>query len=226
MKWIFSKDENKKHVVYQPSLWYNWFSTVERPDNDVKGDMVVHFSGINHDNEGQMKKDVMETWFGKLQSDPAAWYVPLEKTRYPKEVPAFWELLRQARAILSIVKDRGDTGVIENEHAIQVARNELKWAVEEEAYDFGKMNKTIHEAVEALRVSDRPEERALLKAYGMEGATESLAQGLLGADAQAAVQQAISVRDAAASDNQSPEQNARQRFSRSPAGSEHKPVIS
>ena len=225
MKWIFSKDENRKHVVYQPSLWYNWFSTVERPDGDVKGDMVIHFSGINHDNEGQLKKTIMETWFRKMQSDPDAWCVPLEKTKYPKEVPTFWLLLRVAREILSLVKDRGDTSTIDTEHTIQVARNELKWAVEEEAYDFGKMNKTIVDMLEALRVSERPEEQALLKAYAKEEATETLAQGRLGAGPQAAAQEAISAPDLATGDSQNSEENARQRFSRISPGSEHGSVV-
>ena len=224
MKWMFSKVDNKKHVVYQPSLWYNWFSTTQRPDEDVKGDMVIHFSGINHDNENQLKKAIMEAWFSKL-TNPAAWSVPLEKTRYHTEVPAFWELLRMAQEILSLVEDRGDTSIVENEHTIQIARNELKWTVEEEAYDFEKMNRTIHDMVEALRVSERPEERALLKVFGINEARETLAQGVLGAGLQAAAQEAISLPDLAISDNQKPEKNPRQRFSHHLPGSEHSPLI-
>ena len=225
MKWIFSKDENKKHVVYQPSLWYNWFSKEERPDGDVKGDMVIHFSGINHDDEGELKKTIMETWFSKMQRDPNAWCVPLEKTKYPKEVPTFWRLLKVAREILSLVKDRGDTSTADNEHTIQLARNELRWAVQEEAYDFEKVNKTIFDMSDALRLSERPEEQALLKAYGNEEAIEALAQGRLGAGPQAAAQEAISAPALSPSDSHTPEEDARQRFSHISPGSEPGSVV-
>ena len=183
MKWIFSQEENKKHVVYQPRLWYNWFSTVIRADKDVKGDMLIHFSGINHDYEGQMKKGVMEAWFSKL-TDPAAWSLPLEKTRYPKEISAFWKHLRAARVLLSFVGGRSGTNLFENEHSIQLARNELKWTVEEEAYDVEKVNATIHGMLDALRVSNRPEDQALLVAFEEEQGTEILVQGLSDAATQ------------------------------------------
>ena len=183
MKWIFSQEENKKHVVYQPRLWYNWFSTMIRADKDVKGDMLIHFSGINHDYEGQMKKGVMEAWFSKL-TDPAAWSLPLEKTRYPKEIPTFWKHLRAARVLLSFVGDRTGTNLFENEHSIQLARNELKWTVEEEAYDVEKVNTTIQGMLDALRVSNRPEDQALLLAFEEEQGTEILVQGLSDAATQ------------------------------------------
>lgn len=221
MKWLFSKVDNKKHVVYQPDLWYNWFSTTHRPDDDVKGDMIIHFSGINHDDENQLKKAIMEAWFSKL-TDPASWSLPLEKTRYHKEVPAFWELLGVARKILSLVEDRGDTSIIENEIAIQTARNELKWTAEEEAFDFAKMNQTIHDMVQALRVSERPDERALLEVFGIqvEEATETLARGGLGAGLRAAAPEAVAMPDLPRGKNQYPVGNARQRFGHNPSESE------
>lgn len=158
MKWIFSKDENRKYVVYQPIIWYNWFASVPRPDDDMKGDMMIHFSGINHDNEGQRKKAVMDTWFDKLQSDPDAWHVPWEQTRYPKEVAAFWDVLRQARELLSLVEHRDDVSAIEYRLITRVAMRELKWAVEEEAYDVRKVNRTLHDMLKALRVlEERPD---------------------------------------------------------------------
>lgn len=220
MKSMFGKVDNKKHVVYQPDLWYNWFSTTHRPDDDVKGDVMIHFSGINHDDENQLKKAIMEAWFSKL-TDPASWSLPLEKTRYPKEVPVFWELLGVARKILSLVEDRGDTSTIEKEITIQLARNELRWTAEEEAYDFQKMNKTIHDMVDALRVSERPDERALLEVLGteVEEATETLARGGLGFGLRAAPQEAVPMPDLPRGKNQYPVGNARQRSRPSHDGS-------
>ena len=204
MKWIFSQEENKKHVVYQPRLWYNWFSTMIRADKDVKGDMLIHFSGINHDYEGQLKKGVMEAWFSKL-TDPAAWSLPLEKTRYPKEIPAFWKHLRAARMLLSFVGDRSGTNHFENENSIHLARNELKWTVEEEAYDVEKMKTTIQGMLDALRVSNRPEDQALLLAYREEQGTEILVQGLSDAATQVEAYETMPL-------SKSPDESARPRF--------------
>ena len=224
MKWIFSQEENKKHVVYQPRLWYNWFSTMIRSDKDVKGDMLIHFSGINHDYEGQMKKGVMEAWFSKL-TDPAAWTIPLEKTRYPKEITAFWKHLRAARVLLSYVGNRSGTNLLENEHSIQLARNELKWAVEEEAYDVEKMNTTIHGMLDALRVSERPEDQALLQAYEAEQAVEPVVQGLSDAATQVKAYDAVPLSRSPLGDSQPPDESAGPRFGHVSAGSQLDLVI-
>lgn len=216
MKWMFRKDENQKHVVYQPSGWYNWFSTKKRPDDESKGDMIIHFSGINHDNEGQLKKAVMNAWFDKVQSDPDAWQVPLEKTRYPKEVPLFWELLREAREMLSVIKDRGDSKILDvHERTIQLARNELKWAVEEEAYDRVKLSKTMHDMVKALQDPERPErpeEMALVKAYEKAMATGTLSQGLPDGAQQNAILEAIPATNLATKGSHDPDMNPKKRF--------------
>ena len=154
MKWIFSKDKNKKHVMYQPVSWYNTFSSAERPDSEMKGDMAIHFSGINHDNEGQEKKAVMDTWFGKLQDDPDAWNVPLEETRYPKEVAAFWDILNQAKETLSVVEHRDDFSAIEYRLVTRVAMQRLRRAVEEDPYDVRDVDRTLRDMLKALRVFD------------------------------------------------------------------------
>ena len=226
MKYIFSKAKNKKHVVYQPAFWYNWFSSIDRPESETKGDMAIHFSGINHDHEGNLKKDVMETWFGKLQKDPAAWQVPLENTRYLNEVPVFWELLKQGRQILSVVRDRGDSGTAEIEHGIQLARNELKWTVEEEAYDIGKLNRVIREMVDALRLSEDPDELAVVKVYGKKevNATDTSVQSAppdAAAAAQDMAQEAIwtTAESPLAANDQASEQQ-QTRFSRHAVGAD------
>ena len=159
MKWIFSKAENKKRVVYQSQSWYNTFSSAEhstdlRPDDDKKGDMAVHFAGINHDNEGQKKKAVMETWFGKLRDDPEAWNVPLERTRYPAEVAAFWDILGQAKEALSVVERRDDYTALDYRLVTRLAMRKLKWAIEEEAYDVKGVNTTLHDMLKTLQVFD------------------------------------------------------------------------
>lgn len=220
MKWLFSKVDNKRHVVYQPDLWYNGFSTAHRPDDDVKGDMMIHFSGINHDDENQLKRAIMEAWFSKM-TDPASWSLPLEKTRYHNEVPAFWQLLGVARKMLSLVEDRGDTGTVENEITIQIARNELRWTAEEEAFDFEKMNKSIHDLVDALSVSERLDERALLQVFGkdVEEADEMLARGGLSVYRQPVPQEAVPMPEVPRGKNQYVVADAGQRFDGSEDGS-------
>ena len=220
MKWVFSQEEKKKHIVYQPRLWYNWFSTTVRPDKDVKGDMLIHFSGINHDLEGQMKRGVMEAWFSRL-TDPAAWSIPLGKTKYPKEISAFWKNLRAARVLLSFVGDRSGTNLLENEHSLQLARDELKRVVEEEAYDVEKMNATIQGMLDALRISGRSEDQALLRAYEEEQTTETLVQGFSDAAAQGKAYEAMPLSKSPPSDVQSPDdESAAPRFGPASPGSQ------
>ena len=111
-----------------------------------------------------MKKAVMETWFRKLDTKPAEWHRPWDQTRYPNEIPIFWHLVQQAKYLLSVVKDRGDSTMVdenenENEHGIQIARNELKWTVEEEAFDVTKMERVLRELMDKLGGSDGSAER-------------------------------------------------------------------
>lgn len=118
--------------------------------------MVIHFSGINHNANLQEKKDVMDTWFGKLKSDPDKWNVPLENTRYPNEVAAFWDLVGQARDTLEGVERRDDFDAIEYRLITRVAMRELTWAVEEEPFDARNLNRTLQAMRKSLRVFDEP----------------------------------------------------------------------
>ena len=161
----------------------------------------------------------MEAWFSKL-TDPAAWSIPLDQTRYPKEISAFWKHLKAARVLLSYVGDRNGTNLPENEHSIQLARNELKWAVEEEAYDVEKMNTTIHGMLDALRVSERPEDQALLKAYEVEQAIEPVVKAFTDAATQVKADEGVPLSKSPLGDIQPPDESARPRFGHAAAGSQ------
>ena len=154
LKQLFGEESNKKHILYQPQLWYNGFKGDERAETEIhEGDMLVHFAGINHDNEGEMKKELMSQWFVKIEQQPDTWQVPLEKTKYPKEIEAFWTTLKTAKDMLDTVHVRPNTQSGPDQ-AVKRARDELKWAIEELAYDAAHLKKCMADMMQALRAAE------------------------------------------------------------------------
>ncbi len=135
LKYFFDQEVNKKHVLYQPQHWYNGFKGDKRAETEInEGDMLVHFAGVNHDGEGQRKEDLMSQWFAKIEEQPDKWQVPLEKTKYPGEIAVFWRTYQEAKKMLDTVRVRSDIEPRPYQE-VRRARDSLKGAVEEVAYD-------------------------------------------------------------------------------------------
>ena len=157
LKHLFGEEPNKKHIIYQPQEWYNGFKGAPRAETEVnEGDMLVHFAGVNHDGEGQSKMELMQEWFTKTDQHPDKWQVPLEKTKYPKEIEAFWSTYREAKELLDAVRLRPD---IESGPTQEVKRawDELQWAVEELAFDAAQLKKCIKDMASALEATKKPQ---------------------------------------------------------------------
>lgn len=92
--------------------------------------MLVHFAGINHDNEEEMKNELMDHWFAKIEKEPDKWQLPLEKTKYPKAIEAFWKTYKEAKDLPDAVDVRPD-GQSGPDQDLDRARDELQWAIEE-----------------------------------------------------------------------------------------------
>ena len=150
LQYLFGLQPNKKHIIYQPQLWYNGFKGVSRAETEInEGDMLVHFAGVNHDYEGEKKKELMGQWFEKIEKQPDKWQVPLEKTKYPGEIKAFWRAYTEAKEMLESVYGRAD--VPSGPHQdLEHAKDELKWAIEELAYDGAHLKKCMEEMAQAL----------------------------------------------------------------------------
>ena len=180
LKYLFGQESNKKHVIYQPQHWYNGFKGAERAETEINGgDMLVHFAGTHHDPGGEMEKGLMSQWFAKIEQHPENWQVPLEETKYPTEIHAFWRTYEEAKEMLKMAYVMpGTQGGPAQE--VKHAMHELKWAIEEVAYDAEHMKKCMVDMARALRVAEVPQVAAGSSdhvdplAYGLdEGRTES-----------------------------------------------------
>lgn len=157
MKYLFGQESNKKHVLYQPQLWYNGVKGNLRAETEIKeGDMLVHFAGINHDNEEEMKSELMNQWFAKIEQQPDAWEIPLEKTKYPREIETFWKAYKEAKDMLDTVHVRPDSQSGPDQE-VKRARDELKWAIEELAYDAANLKKCMEDMAQALKAAQSPQ---------------------------------------------------------------------
>lgn len=168
LQYIFSQKPNKRHVLYQPQHWYNGFKGDGRAETEInEGDMLVHFAGINHDGEGEKKSELMSQWFAKIEQYLYKWQVPLERTKYPKEIADFWKTYKEAKEMMNTVYVRNDTrsGL---DQEVTHAKDELKWAIEELAYDTKHLKKCMEYMARVLRAAEYPQVAAHvdLPAYG------------------------------------------------------------
>ena len=156
MKHLFGEESNKKHIIYQPQLWYNGMQGQERAETEIMGgDMLVHFAGVNHDGEGHKKTELMSQWFEVIDQHPEEWQIPLEQTKYPREIEDFWKLYTEAKEMLDAVRVRPHTESGPSQE-VKRAKDELKWAFEELAYDAVNMRKRIDEMAQALKAAEKP----------------------------------------------------------------------
>ena len=157
MKYLFGLEQHKKHILYQPQSWYNGMKGQPRCETEInEGDLLVHFAGINHDNEEEMKNDLMTKWFADLEQHPGKWQVPAEQTRYPKAIEAFWKTYKEAKDMLDSVHVRPESKSGPDQE-VKHAREELNWAVQELAYDLAHVKKCMKVMGQALSAAKEPQ---------------------------------------------------------------------
>ena len=67
---------------------------------------------------------LISQWFAKIEQQQDKWQVPLEKTRYPQEIEAFWRTYKEAKDILDTVHVRPETASGPDQD-VKRARDEL-----------------------------------------------------------------------------------------------------
>ena len=173
LKYLFDLERNKKHILYQPQLWYNGFKGAERAETEINGgDMLVHFAGVNHAGEGQKKDQLMSLWLAKIEEQPNKWQVPLEQTRYPREIEAFWNTYEESKKALDAVRVRSDIQ-LESYLDVRSARDDLKWAIEESAYDTEYLKTCMKDLARALKAAEEPQVTAGSDSHADEQAPRS-----------------------------------------------------
>lgn len=52
MSYRLGQEPSKTHILYELQIWYNGLKGNPRAETEIKkGDLLVHFAGINHGNE-------------------------------------------------------------------------------------------------------------------------------------------------------------------------------
>lgn len=151
MRYLFSQETNKKHVLYQPQSWYNGAKGAARAETEIKeGDMLVHFMGTHHDTEEE--KGIMGEWYAEVEQHPDKWQLDLRETRYSTEIKAFWKTYKAAKEMLNTayVRSNISSGLDQD---VKHAMDALEWAIEEEAYDLENMKKCMEDMGQVLRAA-------------------------------------------------------------------------
>lgn len=158
LKYLFSQDQHKKHILYQPQRWYNGIKgNEERAETEInEGDMLIHFAGVNHDFQKDMKRELISQWVEKIDQQPDKWQVPLQNTKYPREIEAFWKTYKEGKDMLDTVPVRPESESGPDQE-VKSARDELKWAVEELAFDEAHLKKCMGDMAHALKAADNPQ---------------------------------------------------------------------
>lgn len=95
---------------------------------------------------------------------------PHREDKVPEEIEAFWTTYKVAKDILDTMHVRPDSQSGPDQ-AWNRARDELKWAIEELAYDAAHLKNYIEDMTQALRAADQQISRLmrlLRSVWGLE----------------------------------------------------------
>lgn len=86
-------------TVFMPRPWINTYEFHHAYEGN-RGDMLVHFPGLEDDRAPHMEK-----WLGELETNQQYWEVPLDETEYPNRTKTFWKDIREARNAANVVQE-------------------------------------------------------------------------------------------------------------------------
>lgn len=83
--------------LFQPREWYNTYEFKHGYEGGsaTAGHLLVHFPGLEQD-----RWALMDAWLDRISHDAAVWDIPFANTVYASEVPKYWQLVREARALV------------------------------------------------------------------------------------------------------------------------------
>jgi hypothetical protein len=114
---IMENQRFRSRVTYQPRLWYNAFDSNKTFEGEP-GDLMVHLLDLGGDKWARMDK-----YLGNVTSKINPHELPLEETRYGKEVQGFWKRMADSRRILkeAKLKEKGHDGIKESARRLKFA---------------------------------------------------------------------------------------------------------
>ncbi|KAH8693753.1 hypothetical protein BGW36DRAFT_210132 [Talaromyces proteolyticus] len=133
-------------MAYLPRPWintYEWHHAYE----GKKGDMLVHFPGLEDDRWPHMEK-----WLGVVEDTPLEWEVPLKDTEYPRLTKDFWDKFRTARNLANQVeRDIYNAPAGSLTHARQEAVAQLRIALQQHADEAEFLQQCVDDLHAAIK---------------------------------------------------------------------------
>jgi hypothetical protein len=129
---VLRSEAYRDHVFYQPRKWYNPYQSTASDSEAQKGDLLVHFHGLGGDKWGAMASLIEKN--GEMRRD---WNVPLDRTKYQKEINEYWNSIREAKSLL------WDTRGQAQEQQVDPAYRRLQYATTYETDDMSAMRVAI-----------------------------------------------------------------------------------
>jgi lipopolysaccharide biosynthesis glycosyltransferase len=140
---------NRAHVLYQPRKWFNTYEFHHAYEGQ-RGDMFVHFPGLQEDRWAHMEK-----WLEILEGPKQAeWEVPLEETTYPAEIEEFWSQLDVSERTLRDGRERVEAATVDTTD-LKAALERLEtvlWAETDQIEALRMAAAEVHDIVKATMV--------------------------------------------------------------------------
>ena len=170
---FFKEDEMKKHVLYQPRMWWNPYRRHEMFEGEA-GAVIIHFPNLGGWREEHMV-EYLEKVEGAEKGIESDWEVPLSKTRYPTEIEQFWATLRYARETQKFIDD--NVPDLDNAtQTFQIAVKDFKeiYSVDTDLlHKLSSAAKEVHETFDMYESQDAKTSEETLK-QGTKGRLEAI----------------------------------------------------
>jgi hypothetical protein len=141
----------KEGVVYLPRPWINTYEWLHAYEGK-KGDMLVHFPGLE-----EARWSHMEKWLDIVEQTPLEWEVPLDQTDYPNKTTVFWTQFRIARDTANRVEKDLQSAAAASENtgtARSAAVARLRNALQEDADDLDLVQQRLEELYAAVETEN------------------------------------------------------------------------
>lgn len=150
---LFKEGDTKRHVVYQPRMWWNAYQRTDIYEGDP-GAVIIHFPNL-----GSGRGERMTTYLDVVEGAESELELPLEKTRYLADIEQFWNTLRYARETKQYVLQRiPDIGGSSRDFQEALAKLRDMWYDDTDLVH--KLAKVCREVYAAYDKYETPEARA------------------------------------------------------------------
>ena len=140
IEWVCNRTGYEEHFIYQTHNWWNSFGIQGHPFATDR--FMLHYAGVDCCGNGEPKGTAMTRWLDKIETNPNAYYTPLENLTLPAEVSEYWGTLIKARKTLE--KASGwSMQDLNYEKDLEAAGLALRHSIMKEADDLTKIDAGI-----------------------------------------------------------------------------------